>query len=189
MNEVKQSSKKTDRGVRISCTLSIINCIVWFVVGGILFMFDFGGVLSIYIGDHAALLIFIGGFICAFAPLYLIFIKKKFIRFLSAYLIVAVFIVCIAVSMQAAENFAKDFTKEKWLEYPQVRGSMVDDLKKNHGIIGMDAEGVIDLLGTPDGKNETVFSYYADRKNRTHIFIEVRFSEGKVQSVEYINMI
>lgn len=192
MDGANSDSKKSDRGTGASVVLAVINCAVWFFVGGFLYLFDFGGygqLYAIFLGSHADLLLFVAGFICALAPLYLVFIKRKHIRFLTAYLIILVFIIGIAVFSATAKNYFKDFTKEKWLEYPQVRSLMLDDLTENHGIIGMDYDDVIELLGTPDGRNETVFTYYMATEKRNAMFIEVRFLDGNVEAVKYVNMI
>lgn len=159
-------------------------CLVFLIF--ILFSRTFG-FSSGFLGGYAALIIFIIALVCAFSPLYLR-IKRMWLKYLIMYAITAVFIIFLFVSIAAISNYYSDFTKEKWLEYPQFRSYMLEDLKENHGLIGMDGGGVIELLGTPDSKNETRFLYYVDKQNRTSMFIEIIFVDGNVSSATYYNV-
>ncbi len=75
-------------------------------------------------------------------------------------IISVVFVGCI---LGGAKNYISDFSKEKWNNNERLRVYMIDDLEKNHGIIGKTDIEIVDLLGEPiyirDGQN-TKYEYY-----------------------------
>lgn len=185
-NAIGNNNSNKNQGVFIA--LLVVHCVGWLLFGFlfmIYLMFNLFDLYTGFLGDSAAAIIFIIASFCALSPLYLFFIKKKWVKYLIVYIITAVFAIFFFVSAQVSKNYFSKFAKEKWLEYPQLRFYMLDDLKENHGLLDMDENGVIELLGQPDTKNEMTFAYYAHKVNKDSIYIEIKFQEGKAVSVEY----
>ena len=65
------------------------------------------------------------------------------------------------------------FTKQRWIEYPDIRYKMIDDIEKNNSIIGKNQQEVQELLGEPDNKWEhdfkdgqyNYYQYYIGKKH------------------------
>ena len=70
------------------------------------------------------------------------------------------------------------FTKERWLNYPDIRYKMIDDIDKNNSMIGKNQQEVEELLGEPDNKwehdfEEGHFIYYKYYIGKKHGMLEI----------------
>ena len=70
------------------------------------------------------------------------------------------------------------FTKQRWLDNPDIRYKMIDDMEKNNSIIGKNPQEVTELLGKPDKKWEHDFEdghydYYQYYIGKKHEFFEL----------------
>lgn len=183
----KWSAKKI-----ITAIATIISFIICVVVWGVVCMFGllisaFGGfdaLIHLYSNGIVIVLILIG-LSLLIVPFFLKkFIKPQWARAIISAAMAFVFIVLCAAAMMSANDYFSDFTKEKWLEYPELRYMMSEGLKNNHGLIGMTAEEVIVLLGEPNVKHESVYTYYCSKKDYSGIsYVEVLLEEGKAVKV------
>jgi len=147
-----------------------------FEKGVITVFYDFYGSWSVWFGLSIACFIFI-------APLYLrIFIKKEWYIALFAILMTIIFILGALIFLNKTESQFKDFTPEKWKQYPRQRHLMIEDLKFKHNIIGMNSDEVKSILGAPDIIYETRFSYSFE-----YGYIDIFFEDNKVRNIEIIN--
>ena len=76
----------------------------------------------------------------------------------------------------------KDFTPEKWADYPRQRPQMMVSLKEDYAIIGMSRDDIVMLLGEPSDEDESSLRYYYDR----HLYIEFLFSDGKLSDTHTV---
>ena len=121
--------------------------------------------------------------IALLSPLYVRIVVKK-----ERYIALLSIIICVmyALSVVCCYNFSsnqfKDFTVEKWREYPNQRFLMLDDLKERHMIIGMSNSQVILLLGQPNKIIDNTYIYEYD-----YGYIEVVFRDCLVNSISATN--
>lgn len=113
------------------------------------------------------------------APLYLrLLVKKELYILLLSIIICAGYALSVLYWYNLSNNQFKDFTVEKWREFPNQRILMLDDLKECHMIIGMSNDQVISLLGQPDKIIDETYIYEYD-----YGYIEVSFGNGLVNSI------
>ena len=112
-------------------------------------------------------------------------LKRKWLSPIIAFAASIVFVICaFTISGICCSKF-KDFTPEKWAEYPRQRVRMMDGLKAEYDIIGMSRDEIVGLLGEPEYMGESVYEdtltyrsncsridfYFTDGKlSDTHIF-------------------
>lgn len=66
-------------------------------------------------------------------------------------------IILIVLSCLFFQNMNSRFTKERWINYPEIRYKMINDIEKNNSLIEKNQQEVEELLGEPDNKWEHVF--------------------------------
>lgn len=80
-------------------------------------------------------------------------------------------------------RYNHSFTPEKWIDSPNDRGKLVDDMIHQYGIIGMSETEVVDLLGEEDQKGckQATFknhrTYYPPDSNMVY-FLGVDYVDG-----------
>ena len=78
-----------------------------------------------------------------------IIFRKQISKYLSMPLSFIVFtilsVVVVGCMLGGANNYISDFTQEKWNNNQRLRKYMIDDLEKNHGIIGKTDKEIVDL--------------------------------------------
>lgn len=67
-------------------------------------------------------------------------------------------VICIVVT----NNYANNFTKEKWEKYPDKRDKIINDFLENYYYDGMEETEIISLLGHSEGETE---GYFANKIN------------------------
>lgn len=146
-------------------------------IGGLSCFNDYWGAWIITVG----IIILIGVF--AF-PIYTYkLFKDKLLLMKMSFLITVIFLVVSFGAWYFTQSRFKDFTPERWQQYPRQRVTMIEDLKKEHNIIGMNKNNVIDLLGEPyETTNGGALKYSFD-----YGYIEVLFSKGKVTSLYVVD--
>lgn len=101
-------------------------------------------------------------------PLFLLILpiiicKKKKIIFYKSILIclvgIVIYLIMMIIIRVSMMCYFVKFTSEKWKKYPELRGYMVYDLKRNHNIIGMNKDDAIDLLGKPEETDKGICYY------------------------------
>ena len=142
--------------------LYLIYLFLWFCIIGFALAVNKFGLFSVYSDTYGGWIIWFGVIIAVLSlvcPLYLRRLVKKEEDATSKELktsglsiaLTVLFVVLSFGSYFITAMQYSDFTTQKWLDYPRQRVIMIDDLRNNHSIIGMDYEQVIHLLGTPDG--------------------------------------
>ena len=86
--------------------------------------------------------------------------RRLKISILSVTFTLAFVILSFMTFYLATLSFQK-FTPEKWQMYPKERYIMIEDLKENHKIIGMEYSEVIELLGEPDALSPAGYLSYS----------------------------
>ena len=81
----------------------------------------------------------------------------------------------------------KEFNKSSWLENPDYRFELVDDLIVNNKLIGLSLKEVKDLLGEADYVHDTVSGYNIGYSNEVFMnldpdWLEIEFESGKVKN-------
>ncbi len=113
--------------------------------------------------------------------IYLLIKSKKHVKTLFFIFVVSVI---LWVSMFAFYNSAtlafQSFSREKWTNYPEQRYLMIDSLKSDYNIIGMDFQKVINLLGVPDYSSECYHEYHCDNG-----CIEIYFDNVGLSSIRF----
>lgn len=85
------------------------------------------------------------------------------------------------VILLGAKMYISEYSKEKWDKYPRLRVYMVDDLEREHQIIGMSEEEVKYLLGEPGDVPEWGqhrYEYYAGESIADPYTYDVLFENG-----------
>ena len=155
-------------------------------IGFIVFSFEWLDSIVHLFGNIIIPLGIIVGVFCFFMPFYL----KKFIKFkwLRPTIFVGATIVYVAFCLGAiggTDAYFSDFTSEKWLKYPEERYHMIEDLKENHGIIGLSYDKIIPLLGEPNIKNERAYTYYCSKGNFSGKWnLEISIENGEIIDIK-----
>ncbi len=166
--------------------------VAWTILGIILLIWGInrGDRFKDFSGEKGLLILIIVAIICGLSLVYLMFIKNKWVKYAISYALTILFAISFFILMIASHiHFISIYTKEKWIEYPQYRDNMLEDLKENYELIGMDEDGVIMLLGNPDTRNKTIFAYYVRKEYKDRVYIEIKFEDGKVIFAIYRNML
>lgn len=111
-----------------------------------------------------------------------LFIKKELVIQAVAYLMSIVFIFSGYILLIKGEEKFKDFTTEKWIEYPRRRLTMYFNLVEDYKLIGCTYEEIEELLGTPDAVVDNEYIY----NDRSDNFITIYFKNGKVFNYDYV---
>ena len=124
-------------------------------------------------------------FVCAAAIILPIIFRKKLtvLRSLPMTMIISAILAVIIniVILLGAKMYISEYSKEKWDKYPRLRVYMVDDLEREHQIIGMSEEEVKDLLGEPGDVPEWGqhrYEYYAGESIADPYTYDVLFENG-----------
>lgn len=197
----KRSTKKIIVKI-ITAILYIVYiavCIVVVLWGTVIIIGRINNVVDFY-GVLVVLVIILLGILLLPAP-YLMkrikffrrfkFTKKSWARVIVSFFLIIIYIAIWAAMFVGESAYFKEFTKEKWMEFPAGRHMMLEDLKDNHGLIGASSEEVIALLGEPDSRysdeqdlKNTSFTYSCSEDDfwgRT--YLEISFNDGKVDMV------
>lgn len=86
--------------------------------------------------------------------------------------VIGIIIILIVLGYLSFQNINDRFTKQRWLENPDIRYKMIDDIEKNYSVIGKNQQDVQALLGEPDNKWElnsgdghyNYYQYYIGKK-------------------------
>ena len=81
--------------------------------------------------------------------------------------------ICVKYSYCSNSIMLFSFSKQRWIEYPNIRYKMIDDIEKNNSIIGKTQQEVRELLGEPDNVWEhdfedgyyNYYQYYIGKKH------------------------
>ncbi len=118
-----------------------------------------------YIYRLFAVLIFV-------SPLLLPIVKRK--RFYIVYFILPYLLsIMLFASVIALDNYADDkltFSTEDWIEYPQLRPTLYENLKEKLDLNGYTKDEVELLLGQPSETGENVYMY--GDGNGNNVFVE-----------------
>ena len=92
--------------------------------------------------------------------------------------VIGIVTILIVISCLAFQDMNGRFIKQRWMDYPDIRYKMIDDIEKNNSIIGKNQQEVQDLLGEPDNKWEHDFedghyNYYKYYIGKKHGFFEL----------------
>ena len=68
--------------------------------------------------------------------------------------VIGIVTILIVLSFLVFQDANAKFTKQSWLDNPDIRYKMIDDIEKNNSIIGKNQQEVQELLGEPDNKWE-----------------------------------
>ena len=87
--------------------------------------------------------------------------------------VLSIVIVLTVLCYLVFQNMNERFTKQRWIEYPNIRYKMIDDIEKNNSIIGKTQQEVRELLGEPDNVWEhdfedgyyNYYQYYIGKKH------------------------
>lgn len=159
--------------------LIIAFCILADMNGMFYTFVDAWGEWSVYVGLLLALFVFL-------SPILFVLLRKRYLNIsirlipaLSILITIAFVFVSLTAFFVSAGRF-QTFTKEKWEEYPRQRYIMLDDMKENYGIVGMDSDQISNSLGDP---NE-ITAYGSWIYSCDYNFIEITFNENnQVKSI------
>ncbi|MCL2671314.1 MAG: hypothetical protein FWF10_04685 [Clostridiales bacterium] len=172
----------------VKIILRILGTLAWvaafLLIGFMLIIANFGPVGRVGGGVFFWILLFLG-FACFSAPLTLrFFVKKHWLRVgICAGIAVLLFALLVGTA-HLANAYLADFTQEKWQRYPRDRYMMLEDLKKNHDIIGMSTEEVIALLGEPNVKSDKAYTYYCSENSYSGLWqVEFQLEDSKVVGI------
>ena len=92
--------------------------------------------------------------------------------------VLSVAVILIAVCYLVLSSVDSGFTKERWLNYPDARYKMIDDIERNNLLIGKTQKEVQELLGEPENEWERDFedgyyNYYKYYIGREHEIFEM----------------
>lgn len=92
--------------------------------------------------------------------------------------VIGIIIFLIVLSCLSFQNINDRFTKQRWLECPDIRYKMIDDIEKNYSVIGKNQKDVQALLGEPDNKwehnsGDGHYNYYQYYIGKKHSFFEL----------------
>ena len=87
--------------------------------------------------------------------------------------VIGIVTILIVLSFLVFQDTNAKFTKQSWLDNPDIRYKMIDDIEKNKSIIGKNQQEVQELLGEPDNKWEhdfedghyNYYQYYIGKKH------------------------
>lgn len=115
--------------------------------------------------------------------------KKKKLWIFASLIIILVIII-------GSSYLNSMFTSKRWINNPDIRYRMIDDLENNYSLIGKDKQNIISLLGEPDvswqhdfdNGHYVYFQYYigSERElfefmDESHIYL-IAFCNGYVVS-------
>lgn len=178
----------SSRSKTIYSILKFIYFIAWlFCIFILIFDFAFGSdsLLTIKYGKNIEAIIWCVALACALLPLPLKLMKKRKYRYLISFLFSLTFFSFYTIETISAQKYISDFTTDKWFAHPQFRFYMIEDLRENHNVIGMNKTEVIQLLGEPNYQNDSVFSYSLGRNGREFDYINVYFSNDIAINIDY----
>lgn len=82
-------------------------------------------------------------------------------------------------------GYLSDYSRKKWDRYENFRIYMIDDLQKEHQLIGKSEEEIIELLGEPARKPDSGprrFEYYVGDSMIDPYVYEIIFNNGIVEN-------
>lgn len=161
---------------KFSFILSMIFYYILVIIGGLLNIV-FGTLGNSIIGNTSIVLfklLYIIIPICLlFIPILLFFIfknkKDKIVPY--SFIILMLYIIIFLSTMFGIKSYFCKFSKAKWENNVSNRYYMIDDIEKNHNIIGKSKNEVIDLLG----KN------FIENNEDSTIMYEIEYSLVSVQ--------
>ena len=71
-------------------------------------------------------------------------------------------LITLIVVTSIYSNYQHKFIKERWLNNPEKRALMVNDLLQHYELIGMSEDKVVELLGNEDEQGEEQTSFKGD---------------------------
>ncbi len=94
-------------------------------------------------------------------------IKRKLLVLVACATAIGIFIT--GITFVGITNYSKDFTPEKWKNYPAGRARMIDNLEEEHNLVGMGKGEIIELLGEPNYISQKehgyeTYEYYRHRE-------------------------
>ena len=92
--------------------------------------------------------------------------------------VIGIVIILTVLCCLVFQNMNGRFSKQRWLDQPDIRYKLIDDIEKNHSIIGKNLQELKELLGEPDNKWEHDFkdghyNYYVYYIGKKHEFFEL----------------
>ncbi len=122
----------------------------------------------------------------------IIYRKKIKMRLLTSVVCATIAGVLISsITYIGTDAYSRDFTPEKWKNYPAGRDAMVEDLEKEHDLVGMTKNEIIELLGEPNHTSQFLYGYetyeyYNHHKYGVGYRYRVNFDKtGTVTSASY----
>lgn len=120
----------------------------------------------------------------------IIFKNRKRLKLLLPFaLSVLFFVFSIFFNYMGNKQF-EEFSTDKWMSYPQQRGTMAFDLMENYDLTGMTVQEFTELLGesdriAPHGENELYYDYDNRLDNVFSYTFYVVISNGVVENYGY----
>lgn len=84
-------------------------------------------------------------------------LRKKLLIIVSC--ITAIGVLVAGITFMSITNYSRDFTSEKWKNYPAGRSGMVEDLEKEYDFVGMSKAEVVELLGEPNNISQFLYGH------------------------------
>ena len=171
----------------VSFALCIPYLLLWYFVAMMATIGNFEGHLSVFedaFGEWIVLLGWLTAIIVFLSMIYLrFFVKNEWLVHIIAYAMTAIFLICSVSLFNLGNSKFKEFTTEKWLQYPQRRITMYFDLAGRYSIQGYSVSAIKELLGEPDEIMADDIYVYNDRHGNA---IYVRFQDGKALDLSYV---
>lgn len=159
---------------QISLAISVAHSEGWISVLG-----DAFGEWIIWVGVILAILIFT-------SIVYMrCFIKKEWLVHVIAYSATVLWCVMLLIFTNIGNSQFKEFSKEKWRDFPAQRITMYFDLVEKYDVEGYTASKIEDLLGKPDEIDREYDTYVYDDRHGNAVY--VKFENDRVFDVYYVD--
>lgn len=146
------------------------------------------GVLSVFKDTFGEWIFWAGGIlgILTFTSIIYLrfFVKKEWQVHLIAYFATILLIVMVLIGLNICSLKYKEFTPEKWIDFPAQRGTMYYDLYEKYDVAGYTTSEIENLLGSPDEISEDGTYFYDDTYGNG---VYVKFENGRALYIYYVD--
>ncbi len=168
---------------KLGIIFGIIYYLFWILLAYLSFIVNMlDGVINLF----SSVLFIISIFIIPILFILLPFIFKKLLKkewykaFVYSFIINVIYIIIIVPVIRfGIISYMKSFSIKKWNNYDNLRYLMIDDLEKNHNLIGMKKDDVNKLLGKEDSNYEGM-CYFVKSEFLDSYFYCLKYDENNI---------
>ncbi|MBR2365591.1 MAG: hypothetical protein IKA78_00300 [Oscillospiraceae bacterium] len=135
---------------------------------------NFGGGVLVYIAG----LLYVSAFVLPI--LFRKRLSKHFPLPVSLIIFSILSVVAVVCMLGGAKRYISDFSREKWSAHERLRKYMIDDLEREHGIVGKTDTEIVALLGEPiyiENEPQHTYEYYVGESIIDPCGYQIRFED------------